>query len=377
EQLALTAGARYTFDRIDGLQDSTRASLDPAGRNPLSFPDPLTGVLINRACTDSFRHGPAQLAAEGLPPPGLDRSVCLTKLSNKSNKPTWTVNLDYEPTPDMLVYAKYSRGYRQGGLNFTNPGIESWGPESLDAYELGVKTSFRGAVSGYFNVSGFYNDLTDLQVFGGLVSDTPGVAGGAAIINAGAAESYGLEVDAAATFFDSLRLSVGYTYLKTEVKQVEALATRADGSRLGDILVGTPFSTIIPVVQKGSPFTLSPKHKLTASATYTLPVDESVGKISFGATWVHTGKQISNGGVPAYVNGLPLGVIEAYDLINLNFDWNSVAGSPIDLSVFATNVTDEAYQVNTGGGWNSSGIGDWLMGAPRMYGVRVRFNFGS
>jgi iron complex outermembrane receptor protein len=372
DALALTGGFRYTFDKINGLQDSTRASLDPAGRNPRSFPDPLTGVLINRVCTDSFRHGPATGAD-----PGVDRSDCLTKLTNKSNKPTWLINLDYKPSRDLLVYAKYSRGYRQGGLNFTNPGVETWGPESLDAYEIGVKSSFHGAVSGYFNVSAFYNDLTDLQVFGGLTSDTPGVAGGAAIINAGAAESYGVEVDAAVTLFDSLRLTAGYTYLDTKVKTVDAAATKGDGSRLGDLLIGTPFGAITPVVQPGSQFTLSPKHKLTASATYTLPVDESVGKISFGATWVHTGKQISNGSVPQYVNGIPLGVIPSYDLLNLNFDWESVAGSPIDLALFATNVTKEVYPVNTGGGWNSSGIGDWLLGQPRFYGVRLKYNFGG
>ena len=72
DQLSLTAGVRYTFDKIAGLQDSTRAGFSAnAGTGPL-FPDPLTGVMIARACTDSFRHGPAQLAADGLPPPAAD-----------------------------------------------------------------------------------------------------------------------------------------------------------------------------------------------------------------------------------------------------------------------------------------------------------------
>ena len=372
DQLSLTGGFRYTFDKIKGLQDSTRASIVPSYLLPFfpnAFPDPLTGVYINRACTDSFRHGTET--------PGADRSVCTTHLKNKSNKPTWLVNLDYKFTPDMMVYAKYARGYRQGGLNFTNPGLESWGPESLDSYELGLKTSFRGTVSGYFNVTGFYNKLSDMQIFAGLLSDTPGVAGGAAILNAGSAESYGVEVDGAATFFDSLRLSVGYTYLHTEVKSVESAAFKGDGSVLGDKLVGTPFGAVFPTVSVGSQFTLSPKHKLTASANYTLPLDESIGKVSLGATWVHTGKQVSNGSVPAEVNGIPLGTIPAYDLLNLNLDWKSVAGSPVDLALYATNVTKEVYPVNTGGGWNSAGLGDWLLGQPRMYGVRVRYNFGQ
>jgi len=373
EELALTAGVRYTMDKINGLTQSTRASIIPAAYGPYvpgAFQDPLTGVWILRACTDSFRHGGVAVQE--------DRSVCQTRLTNKSNKPTWLVNLDYKVTPDVMVYGKYARGYRQGGLNFTNPGVESWGPESLDSFEMGAKSSFRGAVSGYFNITGFYNRLKDMQIFAGLQSDTLGVAGGAAIVNAGRAQSYGIEVDSSLAFFDrSLRLDVGYTYLDTKVKAVEGAAIKGDGSRLGTLLLGTPFGAIFPTVSPGSPFTLSPKHKLTATATYTLPLDKSIGKVSIGATWIHTSKQISNGSVPQFVNGIPLGTIPSYDLLNLNLNWDEVGGSPIDLALFATNVTKEVYPVNTGGGWNSAGLGDWLLGVPRMYGARVRFKFGQ
>jgi iron complex outermembrane receptor protein len=367
EALSLTAGIRYTMDKISGLTQGTRASLTTRAG---SFLDPLTGVSILRSCTDSFRHSGVAVQE--------DRSVCNTRLVNKSNKPTWLINVDYKVTPDMLAYAKYARGYRQGGINFTNPGVELWGPESLDTYEIGLKTSFRGAVNGWFNIAGFYNSLSDLQVFAGLLSDTPGVAGGAAILNAGKAESYGIEIDTSLSFFDNaFRIDGGYTYLDTKVKSVEAGANKGDGSRLGQLLVGTPFGAVFPTVSAGSPFTLSPKHKLTMTATYTLPVDESVGKVSLAATWVHTGKQISNGSVPQTINGIPLGTIPAYDLINLNLDWKGIAGSPVDAALFVTNLTKKVYPVNTGGGWNSSGIGDWLLGVPRMYGMRLRINFGA
>ena len=367
DALALTAGIRYTMDKISGLTQGTRASITT---RPGSFPDPLTGVSILRSCTDSFRHSGVAVQE--------DRSVCNTRLINKSNKPTWLINLDYKITPDMLAYAKYARGYRQGGINFTNPGVELWGPESLDSYEIGLKTSFRGAVNGWFNIAGFYNSLKDLQVFAGLVSDTPGVAGGAAILNAGKAESYGIEIDTSLSFFDNaFRIDGGYTYLYTKVKSVEAGATKGDGSRLGTLLIGTPFGAVTPTVSPGSSFTLSPKHKLTLTATYTLPLDESVGKVSFAATLVHTSKQISNGSVPSTINGIPLGSIPAYDLVNLNLDWKGIAGSPVDAAFFVTNLTKKVYPVNTGGGWNSSGIGDWLLGVPRMYGMRLRINFGA
>ncbi|MCB2058926.1 MAG: TonB-dependent receptor [Novosphingobium sp.] len=381
DQLALTAGARYTFDKIKGLQDSTRASFSAnAGTGPL-FADPLTGVMIARACTDSFRHGPLALALAGLSPPDADRSVCTTNLTNKSNKPTWVINLDYKPTPDILVYAKYARGYRQGGMNFTNPGVELWDPEKLDSYELGLKTSFRGTVSGYFNLAGFYNDLSNQQFFAGL-TPTPeaaalGVAGGAAIVNAGSSRVYGLEADASVLFFDSLRLSAGYTYLNTKVKDVASAATQGDGTPLGDLLIGTPFGVISPRVQVGSPFNDTPKHKLTLTGAYTLPLDASIGDITIGATWVHASSYINDGSVPASAAGFGLGVSPSTDLVNLNLDWKAVAGSPIDLAFFATNVTKEKYNVASTGAWNSAGVAEVLLNQPRFYGVRVRYNFGQ
>ena len=72
-----------------------------------------------------------------------------------------------------------------------------------------------------------------------------------------------------------------------------------------------------------------------------------------------------------------LGVIPSTDLVNVNLNWSRIFGGPVDVALFVTNATDETYTVNTGGGWTSAGIGDLMMGAPRMYGARVRFNFGD
>jgi iron complex outermembrane receptor protein len=359
QKLSFTGGIRYTFDKIAGFSQSTRVTLDPHDRNPASYIDPATGVRIVRTCNDTFRHGTAPVASA---------TQCRTDLTNKSSAPTWLANVDYKFTPDLMVYAKYSRGYRQGGINFTNPGLELWQPEHLDSYEGGLKAAFHGAVSGYFDIAGFYNSLRDQQVFGSLISKVPGVAGGAAIINAGKSRSYGLEIDASATFFRSLRFDLGYAYLNTKVLAIDTS---------GIDLTNTPFSAVIPTVAPGSAFTLAPKNKVTFTGTYTLPLESSVGKISLGATFTYTSQQIANGAVPATLNGYPDGVLPAYSLLNLNLNWDNVAGTPIDLSLFATNVTDKAYPVNTVGSYPSTGFDELLMGEPRMYGVRVRYTFGG
>jgi iron complex outermembrane receptor protein len=387
EKLALTGGIRYTFDKINGLTQGTRAGFSANATTGPLFPDPISGVMIARACTDSFRH--SGISVPGRPadpavvanPPALDRSVCNTRLTNKSNKPTWLIDIDFKPTPDLLFYAKYARGYRQGGLNFTNPGVESWAPEKTDNFEVGAKATFRGSVSGYVNLAGFYNKLSNQQIFAALTPDalnaSLGVAGGNAVINAGKSRIYGAEVDASATFFDSLRIDAGYTYLNTKITSSGTAATRGDGSALGQLIVGSPFDKITPTSILGASFANTPKHRLTVTGTYTLPLDESIGRVSFGATWVHTSRAVNDYSVPGFVDGIPVGVTPANDLINLNFDWRGIAGSPIDASVFVTNLTKERFTVANGGGWNTAGVAEILLNQPRFYGVRLRYNFGQ
>ena len=347
DQLALTVGGRWTFDKIDGYAESNRYVYG-------TLPAALGGStnLFSRVCNDSLNHPTVDLKANG-----GNTTACGTRIVAKTNKPTWLVDLDYKPSPDTLIYAKWARGYRQGAVNFTNPGLETVGPEKVDAYELGAKLTFRGAVPGYFNIAGFYNDFNDQQIFGALVAKpTSGLAGGAALINAGKSVIKGVEVDAGVTLIDALRLSVGYTYLDTELKELVAPTLAAD----------SPFAQIIPRGVVGGPLTYAPKHKLSASADYSVSLG-SAGDFSIGAIWSYTSSQFVDGNAK----------IPGYSLINLNASLSNIAGSGIDLTAFASNLGNKHYRTTSGGGFESSGIRDFMYGAPRMYGVRLKFSFGQ
>ncbi|HEX8031192.1 MAG TPA: TonB-dependent receptor, partial [Vicinamibacterales bacterium] len=354
DQLALTLGGRYTFDKTSGVTESTRIALRSNGAGGT--------VITAQPCTDTFRHPTGNALVGGF-------AACRTNITAKSNKPTWLVDLDYKPTNDTLLYAKWVRGYRQGGVNFTVPGLETWLPEKVDLYEIGAKLSFRGAVSGYFNIAGFYNDFRDQQIFVQAVTRPEfvgQVAGGNPIVNAGKSVLKGIEVDASATFFNSLKFDVGYTYLDTQVKTI---ATEAE---LQPRTVGTPFGRLIPQSAPGDPLTFSPKHRITATATYTLPLDESIGRVSISGTYLYTAKQFA-----ASLVASPIGLLPATNLFNANLNWNNVAGSPIDFALFATNLTNKKYPVAIGSGYNSAGFDSYLIGQPRMYGARLRYKFGQ
>lgn len=65
------------------------------------------------------------------------------------------------------------------------------------------------------------------------------------------------------------------------------------------------------------------------------------------------------------------------NLVDLNVDWKSVAGSRIDLGVFVTNLNKEKTCYNATGSWSLLGFESVVTNLPRMFGFRLRYRFGS
>jgi iron complex outermembrane recepter protein len=114
-----------------------------------------------------------------------------------------------------------------------------------------------------------------------------------------------------------------------------------------------------------------------------------VGKLSIGGTYTYTSSQyatraddvitLANGTtVPTTtVFGFNPGLLPATNLFNINVNWNNVMGSPVDAAFFMTNVTNDIYPVNVGSGLGSAGFENFIYGAPRMWGFRLRYKFGQ
>jgi iron complex outermembrane receptor protein len=342
DRLSITGGVRYTWDKLIGTSESTR------------FQFPLTGGGPIQVCNDSLRfHNP-----NGTPLVVTDTAQCHMDFPVKSSKPTWVIDADYKPTEDMMVYAKYARGYRAGGVALGNIGLETWQPEKLNTYEIGLKATFRGPVRGYFNAAGFYNDFTNQQLITTTRDKVTHVAQGNAIVNIGSSTIKGVEIDTAVTLFENLDLSLGYTFLDTKIKTLTVPTS--------------PILDLAPLAQEGDPLPQVPKNRITTTATYHLPIDETVGRVSLGMTFTHTDKQFFNrNSLPAYL------YLPASDLLNFNADWNNVMGRPVDLSFFMTNATNDKVEVVHGGEYNSLGYESVQYGQPRMWGFRMRYRFGE
>jgi iron complex outermembrane receptor protein len=158
------------------------------------------------------------------------------------------------------------------------------------------------------------------------------------ILNAGKSRIWGVEVDASLTPFEGFKLDAGYTYLNTKLQEF--------------IQPPLPiyYSALLPTAEVGEALALSPRNRVTLNATYTLPLDESIGEISFGVTYIHTdaNRALSSKVAPNFV-------VQASDLVNLNVDWESAFGQPIDLAFFMTNVTNQKRIVYPSGAFATTG----------------------
>jgi iron complex outermembrane receptor protein len=297
--------------------------------------------------------------------------TCTESLEAKSKAPTWLLDLDYKPIDDILTYISYKRGYRAGGVFVNAPAaFNTFKPEHVDTYELGMKSSFHGPVKGTFDVDGFTNNFKDQQLQIGF-NGTPGSGNSSttAIANAGTSRIYGVEVGASLIPVKGLVFALDYTYLKTKITSITL-----------PVPDPTQFTTTSSI-EPGDPLVLSPTNKYALSAIYTLPLGSNIGKISGGPTFVHTNKQISNYDYlhsPTTVANLGgnWGLLGDRNLLNVSLNWDGVMRSSFDLSFFATNVTHQKY-FSFDAGLDGAGFESATLGEPFMFGGSVRYTFGS
>lgn len=383
-EFKITAGFRYTEDLEEATSTQVTYLLNPNLNIPLAYAPgpvlvdptlpffaPLSAGTWGHTCTNP-----------------LETAPCTTHFKLKTHAPTWMVDLDYTPNDHTLVYAKYTRGYRAGTIAPTVSAPFNYvGPEHVDTYELGLKSAFQASsipvvLDGDFFYNNFSNQQLQLgfdpnpcyQVVGGSCVKAH-VGPAAAPVNVGKSRIWGFELQTSVTPVENLTVSLAYTYLNTEITSL-TLPTVPAGSLY--ILDGTQ--------HVGDPLSLSPKNKFNLSVDYTLPLSDNIGRITIGANLTHTDRQLANysdraatfpdgTAIPAALQ--KLSYLGSTNLLGLNLNWTQVMGHPIDLSLFATNVTGEKYYTYIPGLAAAAGLETAAVGAPTMYGVRLKYHFGD
>jgi len=264
--------------------------------------------------------------------------------SIKADKFTYRASVDHRFSPEALIYASISAGFKAGGFDLSTIGSPGFQPETLLAYEIGAKTDlFDERVR--LNIAGFYYDYKNIQVtqYQSISIET---------VNGGAAKSYGLDVDFTALLAPGLKLTGGATLDKPTF-------TSFPGCGKGVPDGGVPLAAGDCT---GNQLTSAPKASLSAALDYTFSV-AGRGTLDLSANaYYNSGYYTDNANLIHQPGFAKLGAAARWSL-NKHFS----------VSAFGTNLNNK--RTLTYG--DSQGIGTQLVEfmPPRTYGVTFEYMY--
>jgi iron complex outermembrane receptor protein len=330
EQWELTAGLRYTKEEKDVRWEQSNEPADPATAAALEAVTgiPLTqspGVLFGAINYDQLRD---DLSEDDLSP---------------------TIGINYFPADDVMVYAKYARGFKSGGFNaeFMTDGLEyfEYGDETVDTYELGIKSTWMEDTLR-LNATAFVSEFDDYQVFQFLTNSQGATT--LQLTNAADATSQGVELEAVYVPTDRLKLTLNTTYL--------------------DATYGT-FANPDPDEPDfdNNDLPYAPELKVYAGIQYIQPLGD-MGDLTFNLDYTYTDDQFSD------PSNSQVDSIDSYNLWNARLAWTPTDGG-WELAAWGKNLSDEEYnKVNND---NFLGTPRTVWGAPQLYAVSFTYFLGE
>ncbi len=258
------------------------------------------------------------------------------------------LSVDYKVSDDMLVYLSWSHGFKSGGfrLPVTRPDLAGTtvDPENLDAWELGVKSSwFERRMQ--LNLTGFYYDYQDLHVFSLNSSD---IGADFVVNNADAATLYGLEMELMARPIEGLDILLNIGWLP----EAEY-----------DEFIFDPLGAATDL--SGARMQFTPEYDISAVVQYRRPL----GGASAVRGRLEWSRQDSSYSSPFEADRLN---VDAWDLLHaaLAYELND----KYEVELWVRNLTDEDHEVLyvdiEGFGFDMVNFTD-----PRTWGVTLRANF--
>ena len=308
----------------------------------------LTGLSVTGGLRYTWEHSFTSQAIGG--PVAVSGSV-------DSDYPSYTATLDYDVTPGVHVYVTARDAYKSGGVNGPVPvgsQYRIYAPERLSDIEAGMKSQFSiGNVDVRANVAAYRGIYDNIQRTTVEPVDTPS---GPVLLNvtrsAAKGKIQGVELNLAVVPARGLTLNGSYSY-------IDARYTKVADASAGAILDGAPF-----------PYT--PKHKFSIGGAYETPLGDA-GDLTLAVNYVRQTKVSTAQTNASFYNFLP-----AYGLLNASIGLKEIGGRPIDLTLFANNITNEAKPVGVLDQYaGSSGTASLTYTEPRMYGVRIGYRFGG
>ncbi|MPT49054.1 MAG: TonB-dependent receptor [Sphingobium sp.] len=351
--IRLTGGLRYTYERKaqSGLSST------------YSFPNETGGCALGNFDPTT-------------PTPPLFCRVDIPLTGHLVYK-NWTYKVGAEADigPQSMAYINYSTGFKSGGF-FAAPQPNTFRPEKLRALEVGVKNRFFDNML-QLNIEGFYWKYKDHQEAHLGPTSLPGFF---TFIteNAGAAKSYGADLDIifAPTSNDNLSFKVQYNKTKYDsflyTNNSAILGAPVTGCNVGALTTDGTQS----IDCSGFQLVRSPTWSGTARYSHIFDLNN-------GDTLELAGNVQFSSGYYLSIDFLKDGYQDSYALGDLDVTYTT-AGGKLAMTAYVHNVTKEAIATQ---GFRSpfiSSANPVLDGsplflsslrAPRTFGARIRYSF--
>lgn len=247
-------------------------------------------------------------------------------------------------TDDAMAYASYNRGYKSGGFfgGYTRDpaDLAPYDDETLDAYEIGSKTEWLNRRLR-LNLSGFFYDYQDLQVFQLIQRDGLPVQ---TFTNAASAHVWGSEFELTALPVAGLELGLSGAFLDAKYRDFISQGEDLDGNRLPS----------------------SPRWSLTGTVSHRQQV-EGLGELALTANLSYRSK--------VYFDSRNLERLsqKGYWLADLTLGWTASDGG-IGAGVTVANLFDKDYVVDIND-LDSFGLDAVNYGRPRRVSAYVRWSY--
>lgn len=283
-------------------------------------------------------------------------------------KATWRLAVDHKFSPDVMAYASTSRGFKSGVFNLTSPGDPAAKPETLDAYEIGLKTSLGRRLR--FNVASFYYKYKNIQAFQVNGASTT-------LTNAASAKIYGVDFDFAADIGAGFSVNGSGAYLHHRygdfpVATISFLSRPAGAPNYAGYTPGLGnyvFPGCGSAPHTGSFYCSASGNKLVNTPDFTFnlalnhKLDLAGGKLDTNVSWAY------NDGYFWAVDNRERQ--KSYSLFNAQIVWTA-PDAHYNIRGWVRNLTDKKYLLTL----NENGSGDEGSPAPgRTYGVSLGVEF--
>lgn len=271
----------------------------------------------------------------------------LDGLSGTFKDKRWNYRLgaNYRFSPDLMIYAQVSTGYKGGGINprpFVPDQVLPFGPETVTTYEAGFKAGDGRTLS--LNGTYFYNDYKDIQrtLF---VCPTSASITCSQPTNGGTGHSQGAEFEANWRPTNALTVNGSVGYLDFAYDSINPLSLITLG-------MTAPFNS---------------RWTASAGAQYAAQVAE-VGTITPRIDWSYQSSFYYQA-----VNN-PFNLIPGRSLFNARLTWAS-ADDAWQVAASVTNLTGKFYYVGTSENAANFGLATAIVGRPREWGLSVKRRF--